>query len=55
MSGEDKELLVGHGGAGDDCLGKVVKYGGNSGVVGVLSFENNIISLLITPFCFVWS
>ena len=29
-----EELTLGHHGAGDDCITKIVAYGGNSALVG---------------------
>ena len=33
----EEELVVGHNGAGDDCITKVVTYGRNSALAGEIS------------------
>ena len=37
-SGEE-ELILGHNGAGDDCITKVVTYGRNSALAGETAFD----------------
>ena len=34
----EEELNLGHGGAGDDCISKVVTYGRNSALAGKSAF-----------------
>lgn len=46
----EEELDLGHHGAGDDCITKVVTYGGNSALIGkaaflLMSFNWNIHTL----------
>jgi len=35
---EEDDISLGHDGAGDDCFGKVIKYGGNGATGGNDSF-----------------
>ena len=42
----EEELVLGHHGAGDDCITKVVAYGGNSALIGaVLIFADVVRSI----------